>query len=265
MSATASSWVFEATNVRDFAFAATNRNLWDATRAAVERDGRRDWVAIHSFYRPEAAEWRQGARFTRHAIEFHSRHWYPYAYPQMTSAEGPVFGMEYPMLTFVEDIEDPVFLYQVINHEVAHQWFPMMVGSNEPIHAWQDEGLATYMEHYATIDLFPEEEPFLEDVDRYLMVAGTETTFSLIGNMFWLLAERALRGPVIYRKLSLGSQSDQGEQRIERLLSIHTTCRLQPPTAARLPRRRLHGRRRRYSLAPSGRGAGSRRFFLSLK
>lgn len=187
-------WEFRAEDVRDFAFAASNRYLWDATRAEVQREDGREWVAIHSFYRPEATAWRQGAHYTRHAIEFHSRQWHPYLYPQMTSAEGPVFGMEYPMLTFVEAIEDSVFLYQVINHEVAHQWWPMMVGSNETFHAWQDEGLTQYAEHLATRDIFPEADPFMEDLERYLMIAGTETEQPI-------MREADLYGPVQFARV----------------------------------------------------------------
>lgn len=169
-------WRFTARDVRDFAFATSDRYLWDATHATVPQPGAGPSapVAIHAFYPPEAPAWRDAARFTAHAISFHSRQVYPYIYPQMTSAMGPVFGMEYPMLTFVEDVPQPELLYEVINHEVAHEWFPMMVGSNESVFAWQDEGLATYMEHDATRDMFPEQTPVRSDVDRYLTIAGSD-------------------------------------------------------------------------------------------
>lgn len=166
-------WRFQARNVRDFAFATSNRYLWDATRAITpdaNGDGRPDTVAIHALYRPEATDWRQAADFTRHAVEFHAKHWHPYIYPQMTSVEGPVYGMEYPMITFVQSVGDPRMLYTIINHEVAHEWFPMMVGSNEPRFAWQDEGLVTYMEGLANADRFPDERRLEQERAGYFQV-----------------------------------------------------------------------------------------------
>lgn len=171
------SWQFSARDVRDFAFAASNRYLWDATRSyspGLTPASPPRVVAVHAFYRPEATTWREAARYTRHSIGFHAERWHPYIYPQITSVEGPVYGMEYPMLSFVEAISDPEELYDVINHEVAHQWFPMMVGSRESVVAWQDEGLTTYIANLATMDFFPGSTPFNREMQQYLFVAGTE-------------------------------------------------------------------------------------------
>lgn len=170
-------WRYVGTNVRDFAWATSNRYLWDATRAVLpdaDGDGRDEVVPVHAFYRPEARAWREAARYTRHSLTFHAERWRPYIYPQMTSVEGPIGGMEYPMIVFVRAFPDPLTLYSVINHEVAHEWFPMMVGSKEPSYAWQDEGLGTYIENLATQDFFPDYSAFAEDMGRYLAFAGTE-------------------------------------------------------------------------------------------
>lgn len=170
-------WRFAARDVRDFAFGASNRYLWDATRATVgdqDGDGDAETIPVQAYYRPETAHWREAARFTRHALEYHSRHWHPYIYPQMTSLEGPIGGMEYPMAVFVRDFPTAQTLYEVINHEAAHEWWPMMVGSKEPEYAWQDEGLATYVENLATMDLFPEARPFVQSFRSYARVAGTD-------------------------------------------------------------------------------------------
>ena len=152
-------WQFAAEDVRDFAFAASSEYLWDATRAVTpdsERDDDTapDTIAVHTFYTPAATHWRESATFVRHALSFHAEHWHPYVWPQMTGASGPVGGMEYPMLTFVAAFNSPRLVYTVLNHEIGHMWYPMMVGSNEPSYAWMDEGFATYIENYASADFF---------------------------------------------------------------------------------------------------------------
>jgi aminopeptidase N len=92
----------------------------------------------------------------------------------MTSIEGPVGGMEYPMIVFVGGFPDPHSLYGTIDHEVAHQWFPMMVGNNETSFAWQDEGRATYTEELAAQDFFPGTNPFAVAMNQYLQIAGSD-------------------------------------------------------------------------------------------
>ena len=169
-------WRFRARNVRDFAFAASNRYVWDATHALTpdtDADGQPESVRINALYRPEARTWREAAVYTRHAIAFHSAHWLPYIYPQMTAVEGPEEGMEYPMLVFVSAYPDAHELLSVITHETGHQWFPMMVGSDEHDDAWQDEGINTYIEDLATLDFLPGTDVWSEDFMAYLGIAGT--------------------------------------------------------------------------------------------
>jgi hypothetical protein len=118
-------WRFRAENVRDFAFATSDRYLWDAGRATLP-GGRA--VAIHALYRSGAPHWNEAARYTQHSIGFFSERIIPYAYPQMTVAEGPIGGMEYPMLNFIPRPTDARTCTASIAHELAHEWFPMMVG-----------------------------------------------------------------------------------------------------------------------------------------
>jgi hypothetical protein len=158
-------WLFRASDVRDFAFATSNEYLWDASHT-VTPDSRRDandapdTVAVHAFYTPDATHWRDAAVFVRHAVDFHAEHWHPYIWPHMTGASGPVGGMEYPMLTFVAAFNSPRLVYTVLNHEIGHMWYPMMVGSNEPSYPWMDEGFTTYIENYASADFFGDFQDF---------------------------------------------------------------------------------------------------------
>lgn len=176
-------WRFTASDVRDFAFAASDRYVWDAGRAAVPAEGGAPArsVLVHSLYRPGAPGWGEAMRYGRHSIQFFSRMVMPYAYPQVTVSEGPIYGMEYPNLVFIARPEAAADLHSVIAHEVAHQWFPMMVGENEAAYAWMDEGFATYMQVRAQEDYFPgTPSPFIAEAAGYLAVAGTEREVPLM-------------------------------------------------------------------------------------
>lgn len=166
-------WRFSARDVRDFAWATSNRYQWDALRAQIPAPGggTRD-VMVHSLYRPGAPHWEGAARFGEHSTEFFSREMVPYAYPQITISEGPVYGMEYPMLVFIGRPEERLGLYEVIAHEVGHEWFPMMVGQDEAAFAWMDEGFTTFNENRATRDFFPNHDPFEGPRESYLQIAG---------------------------------------------------------------------------------------------
>jgi aminopeptidase N len=145
-------WRFSAQSVRDFAWGASPRYRWDATRAVVARDGPGappDTVLVQSFYRPspEAAAWTKAARLTAQAVETLSRTLRPYPYPTMTALEGVLRsgGMEYPMLTAMRPWATPLRLAGDLTHEVAHNWIPMAVGVNEKRYVWMDEGLTQYL------------------------------------------------------------------------------------------------------------------------
>ncbi|HZN97745.1 MAG TPA: M1 family metallopeptidase [Gemmatimonadales bacterium] len=131
-------WRFTADSVRDFAFAAGPDLRWDAS--AYHK------VLIHTLYRPQATRWVEANRMAREAIRFFSEQWYPYPYPHATTVEGPIEGMEYPMLTFVPHSPSREELHWVLSHEFGHQWFPMVVGSNERLYPWMDEGFNTFID-----------------------------------------------------------------------------------------------------------------------
>jgi len=168
-------WRFRAEDVRDFAFATSDRYVWDATRAAIPTgDGRTRVIPVHALYRPGAPYWPEAAHHARHATEYLHRYMIPYIYPHVSVAEGPVFGMEYPMLSFIGRPQQRESLYGVIAHEVAHQWVPMMVGTREARDIWIDEGLASYLDALASKHFFESGvRPFERYLDAYLNVAGS--------------------------------------------------------------------------------------------
>jgi hypothetical protein len=168
-------WRWRAENVRDFAWGASDKYVWDGTVAAYENDdGTTHASNIFTLYRPDRPNWDHSAEYARHAIETHS-YWYPYPYPHMTVNEGVIGGgMEYPMITIIGGGRTPISLYGVISHELGHMWWPMVVGSNERRFAWMDEGLASFAEDLATPDLFPDVDPGLNTMNGYVQLAGSD-------------------------------------------------------------------------------------------
>jgi hypothetical protein len=169
-------WRYSAHNVRDFAWGASDRYVWDGTVAEVpDETGSVRHADIHVLYRPERENWDQAAQYARHAIESHSR-WYPYPYPQMTVNEGVIGGgMEYPMITIIGGGRSPISLYSVISHELAHMWWPMVAGSDERRWAWIDEGLASFAEDLDTPTMFQGVNSGLNTMNGYLRIAGTDS------------------------------------------------------------------------------------------
>jgi hypothetical protein len=146
------SWRFRAQNVRDVAWAAAPDFRWDATNA--------DGVVAQAYYQmaKAGAAWEQGAEQTAWTIRNYSELFFKYPYPQATSVAGPVGGMEYPMFVMVHygnPLDDPKSIFGTVNHEHGHEWFPMIVGSNERRYAWMDEGFNTYINAFANERRYP--------------------------------------------------------------------------------------------------------------
>ncbi|MDX1568702.1 MAG: M1 family metallopeptidase, partial [Longimicrobiales bacterium] len=143
-------WRFTASDVRDFSFATSPRYLWEARGVEVPNRGRGPGegqrALLQAFYRPGLTAWNRGLEYMAHGITTLSEWLGPFVYPQVTITETSVGGMEYPMLIFNPSTNSPTSLAGVTIHEVAHQWFPMAVGTMEAKHAWMDEGIGTYWE-----------------------------------------------------------------------------------------------------------------------
>lgn len=163
-------WRFRAENVRDFAFGASDAYLWDATYAetGAGRSG------IHAFYRPDATgPWDRSAEFSQFSIEFLSDYFLPYPYPHMTAVEGIIGGgMEFPMITLVGGNRNVSSLFGVTFHEIAHMWFPMLVGQNEKRFTWMDEGLTSFNTNEGASSFFSEDR-WAPGRQGYYRIAGT--------------------------------------------------------------------------------------------
>ena len=149
-------WVYHAENVRDFAFGSSNKYIWDAMGVDVE-GGQRTWAM--SYYPKEAYNLyrKYSTEAVAHTLRVYSKYTIPYPYPKAISVEASN-GMEYPMICFNYGRTEPDGTYSerikygaisVIIHEVGHNFFPMIVNSDERQWTWMDEGLNSYMQFLA--------------------------------------------------------------------------------------------------------------------
>jgi hypothetical protein len=156
-------WRFHAENVRDVAWAASPEYLWDASRW--------EGVMIHAYYRPSALEtWKDAARMSRYSIGEYSTRWFRYPYPQMSAIEGPVSGMEYPMVAMEARGENSEALFRVLTHEIGHSWYPMLVGSDERRHAWMDEGFNTFINTFSEEGFWKRDDSAVRLRERQLVM-----------------------------------------------------------------------------------------------
>ena len=150
----AKTWKFEAKNVRDFAFASSRKFIWDAM--AVDVNGKK--VMAMSFYPKEGNPlWEQySTKVVAHTIRTYSKHTIDYPYPVAQSIHSKWIGMEYPMICFNggRPEEDGTYsertkygMISVIIHEVGHNFFPMIINSDERQWTWMDEGLNTFVQY----------------------------------------------------------------------------------------------------------------------
>jgi hypothetical protein len=138
-------WRFHCTNTRDVAWGASAGFVWDAAR--MNLPGGKKALA-ESMYPVESSgdfAWGRSTEYVKGCIEFYSRYLYPFTYPSATNIAGNVAGMEYPGIVFCGFQARMRDLWDVTRHEFGHNWFPMIVGSNERKYPWMDEGFNTFI------------------------------------------------------------------------------------------------------------------------
>lgn len=143
-------WHFKMGNTRDVAWASSKAFIWDAARINLPKG---KFTLAQSVYPKESAgsdAWMRSTEFTKAAIEFYSNNYYPYPYDNAINVACGVGGMEYPGVSFCDYSRSGQQLWSVTDHEFGHNWFPMIVGSNERRYPWMDEGLNTFINHYST-------------------------------------------------------------------------------------------------------------------
>jgi hypothetical protein len=154
-------WHYRAENVRDFAWVSSRAFVWDAAGYSYPGDDR--VIKVHSLYPKEAMPlWdKVSTRATIQTLKTYGRMAFEYPYPKAVNVNGPQGGMEYPMVAFCGARPQPDGTYSdrteraligVTIHEVGHNWFPMIVATDERKWTWMDEGLNTFLQYYGELD-----------------------------------------------------------------------------------------------------------------
>jgi len=165
-------WRFVADYVNDFAWATSTRYVWKATSVAIPGA---ETIPFYWMYLPgDSARYEGADARGRHALQFYSELWMPYAFPQLTMVDGPDTGMEYPM-----------FIMSALgaeDHEIGHEWWPMMVGTNETWYGFMDEGFNQYMNVLSSADRRGEPPDLDGRGQAYGRVSGNEREAPLMWN-----------------------------------------------------------------------------------
>ncbi|HSZ72259.1 MAG TPA: M1 family metallopeptidase [Cytophagaceae bacterium] len=145
-------WKWKADDISDLALAISNTYVWDASSVIVD-DLTKRRVSVQSAYADSSADFHQMVKFGRHALDWFSHHWpgVPYPYAKTSVIQG-FADMEYPMMVNDNTQQDTDFARFVVEHEIAHTWFPFYMGINETRYGFMDEGWATALEYLIGTD-----------------------------------------------------------------------------------------------------------------
>lgn len=138
-------WKFKINQTRDFAWASSPAFILDAAKINLPSGKKSLAISAYPVESDGNAAWGRSTEYTKTSIENYSKRWYEYTYPAAVNVAGNEGGMEYPGIVFCHMDSKGYDLWGVTDHEFGHNWFPMIVGSNERLYAWMDEGFNTFI------------------------------------------------------------------------------------------------------------------------
>ena len=222
--ATTLTWRFKMKNSRDVTWASSAAFVLDA--AKINLPSGKKSLAISAYPIESAGQeaWGRSTEYTKYSIENYSKRWFEYPYPAAVNVASNAGGMEYPGIVFCDWKAGGEALWEVTDHEFGHTWFPMIVGSNERVSAWMDEGLNTFVNALSSED-FNNGEYKMRTGDMhkgagFLTGSDLEPIFTVPDGM----KEQNI-GVLAYRKPAAGLRMlrDQilGAERFDRALRIY--------------------------------------------
>lgn len=214
-------WKYSAKNVRDFAFASSRKFMWDAQAVKLPTNT----VMAMSFYPKEGLPvWQEeSTKAIMHALEVYSEATFDYPYPVCISVNTSNIGMEFPMISFnggrpkngkISNGAKQGMIGTII-HEVGHNWFPMIVSSDERKWMWMDEGLNTFLHQRTVAERYPDFNsvtpksivPFMsgdKNILRPIMTTSDNELFNQFGANFYIkptVGFQMLRHSIIGKEL----------------------------------------------------------------
>ena len=180
-------WKFKINNARDASWGASAAFIIDA--AKMNMPSGKPSLAI-SAYPVESngdSAWGRSTEYVKKSIEYNSNKWYEFPYPAATAVAGGPGGMEYPGIVFCGMGARMAGLMGVNDHEFGHTWFPMIVGSNERLYGWMDEGFNTFINSLSTADFNngeykSKDAPDMHRIGAYYTAPGLEPVLSYVSN-----------------------------------------------------------------------------------
>ena len=138
-------WKFKIKNARDVSWGSSAAFIIDAAKINLPSGKKSLAISAYPIESEGAKAWSRSTEYTKACIENYSKRWYEYPYPAATNVAGNEGGMEYPGIVFCSYTSNGSGLWGVTDHEFGHTWFPMIVGSNERLFAWMDEGFNQFI------------------------------------------------------------------------------------------------------------------------
>jgi len=141
-------WHYKMNNTRDVAWAASRAFLWDAARVNLPSGKKGMAMAVYPIESVGREHYSRAVEYLKFSMEFYSKTYYEYPWHNAFVVAGVALGMEYPGIVFCSDKIVNDDLFRDIAHEIGHNWFPMIVGSDERRYGWLDEGFNTFINGY---------------------------------------------------------------------------------------------------------------------
>ena len=151
-SKTYKTWHYKITNARDASWASSAAFILDAARINLPSGKKSMAISAYPIESDGDEAWGRSTEYTKASIENYSKRWFEYPYPAATNVAGNEGGMEYPGIVFCGWKSKGEDLWGVTDHEFGHNWFPMIVGSNERLFGWMDEGFNTFINSLSSND-----------------------------------------------------------------------------------------------------------------
>ena len=186
-------WKFKCLNARDVAFATSKSFILDASRINLPSGKKSLAVSVYPVESNGQNAWGRSTEYVKASIEYYSNWLYEYTYPVATNVAGIVSGMEYPGIIFCGYRDQTRALMGVTDHEFGHNWFPMIVGSNERKFPWMDEGFNTFINFYS-MDAFNKGEFKSQKMDMH----------QIAPRMFREYADPIISIPDVIQPMNLG-------------------------------------------------------------
>ena len=145
-------WHFKIKNARDASWASSAAFIVDAAKMDLPSGKKSLAISAYPVESDGVDAWGRSTEYVKKSIEFNSAKWFEFPYPAATAVASNVGGMEYPGIVFCGYKSKKASLWSVNDHEFGHTWFPMIVGSNERLYGWMDEGFNTFINTLSTAD-----------------------------------------------------------------------------------------------------------------